>query len=503
MVNLADTMLRWSGQPDPTMLDEITGKPVRRDVFGNVVEYGWLNPKPQPTAREYIERGQNYGIDPIERGPGLGEATSTLARALYEGAMQGITAPRRALDGETTTLGDAWATALDWGMMSPLGSAPKGALRAGYTRFADPEDIKLMYPDEEYPASAWVTAEDAAPKPPISSYVDDPNQYNLALNELEVQRIDDTRKLDAALEDARLNDDAINSFIAVMNKDRPDLVLPEMMARADELGLADTILAQYPDTRMHLVAPHPSGGMETVYHWTRGTKDRFPYFDRTRHGITQAHDRLGAHVGTEAAAEARMAAHGDKYVGMDGVTTDGRMLELRADTSRPFTREEALKWVTDRLGTPDEPGYAPKMGYDPAHHVGTLENWIKDYAGDPNWTEAQFERFLDWTYRARNGRFSDYPAQAANETMRFGDDLAQAGYTNVPYYNAIEDPGSVSHIMLVDKRPLGEPRPVLRYDDARFDPRFSHLPNLMAGAIPFSLGLSEMAGQQPRSDRKE
>ena len=38
---------------------------------------------------------------------------------------------------------------------------------------------------------------------------------------------------------------------------------------------------------------------------------------------------------------------------------------------------------------------------------------------------------------------------------KFRKSLAEQGFTNVPYYNRMEDPGSISQIMLID-RPKGD-----------------------------------------------
>jgi len=61
-----------------------------------------------------------------------------VALAVAEGAWNGVSAPGRALQGETLTYGDVADTALDWGVMSAVGRAPRGALRSGAMRVDAP-----------------------------------------------------------------------------------------------------------------------------------------------------------------------------------------------------------------------------------------------------------------------------------------------------------------------------------------------------------------------------
>lgn len=56
---------------------------------------------------------------------------------LLSAMAQGFTAPGRAARGEPVTLGDAWATALDYGLLGAPMEAPAGALRSGAMRSAD------------------------------------------------------------------------------------------------------------------------------------------------------------------------------------------------------------------------------------------------------------------------------------------------------------------------------------------------------------------------------
>ena len=73
----------------------------------------------------------NAGRNPDVR---LRDAIGGAVNALAGAAWQGVSAPGRAARGEPVTYGDAWATALDWGALGPVGRAPKGALRSGASR---------------------------------------------------------------------------------------------------------------------------------------------------------------------------------------------------------------------------------------------------------------------------------------------------------------------------------------------------------------------------------
>ena len=70
------------------------------------------------------------GLVGAGEGPGVGDVLG----GRVQGAVQGITAPGRALRGEPVTMEDVWATALDWGAMGAPMRAPEGALRAGAGR---------------------------------------------------------------------------------------------------------------------------------------------------------------------------------------------------------------------------------------------------------------------------------------------------------------------------------------------------------------------------------
>ena len=492
MSNFGNSM--WFGPGAYVWGKDELGNPIYRDDGGRTfaetpVQARPPSPEPQFEDTRRGKRGVSPPRDPL----------APIAGALYDGFMQGVEAPGRALRGEDVSLGDVWATALDWGVLGAAGDAPPGALRAGnwkddITQFADPAEVKKLFPDETSgydayaPQEMWVTADEILPQP-RSPYVEDPGQYHLPLNELEVQRLDKlpaSPRSQAALDRAIEDDALVNVFDAYMERGMWDRVRPDMMARADELGVADALMARYPDTRVNLVAPHPASTMEDVYHYTTHD-DRLPFFDATRHSTHQTHDRLGAHVGTEQAAIDRMGDH-----------TSGTLLRLKANTSNPFTREAALDWMDNRRAQLSPLGTRQTKGFDPEYNLPTMEHWIKTHGADSPWTEDHTNMFLDWAYDATMppgvGGSSMGHAQFP---LRFGQELAEAGYTNLPYRNAVEDPGSISHIMLVNGPNPAAGAPVLRYPDARFDPRFYHLPNLLAGAVPAGLSLGAiLAGDQ-------
>lgn len=207
MAGLGD-IITAGGPLIPAGRDEL-GRPLFKDMAGNLVYKGL--PKAPPAA--------TYG--PVQ-GPNLPEPTRpttprgrprptvterendpllSLGKMLAEGAWQGVSAPGRALKGEPVTLGDVWATALDYGGVSNVATAPAGAIRNGTirTQFADPDDFTPEIVSElrrtetgatnslgnrqtlnDVPGAAWVTADEVVP-PPRPTYTPDPNQIEMDL----------------------------------------------------------------------------------------------------------------------------------------------------------------------------------------------------------------------------------------------------------------------------------------------------------------------------------
>lgn len=63
--------------------------------------------------------------------------TGTALGGLLGAFTEGMTAPGRALGGESVSLGDVWNTAIDNGMLAAPMPAPRGAIRSGAMRAAD------------------------------------------------------------------------------------------------------------------------------------------------------------------------------------------------------------------------------------------------------------------------------------------------------------------------------------------------------------------------------
>ena len=165
-----------------------------------------------------------------------------------------------------------------------------------------------------------------------------------------------------------------------------------------------------------------------AYHWTR-SQEPFDQFDPDK--STSAMSQLGPHVGTQSAAQARTLAFPNE---------SGTMMSLRANTEKPFLN--------------------PRTN-EPWSEIG-LESFISAFAD-----EQGIDR-----------------RDAAPMMRRM---LAAEGYTDVPYINDIEDAGSISNIMLVD-RP-SDSDAVLRRSDAAFNPARRTDPDLLAANANTSGGL--------------
>ena len=175
----------------------------------------------------------------------------------------------------------------------------------------------------------------------------------------------------------------------------------------------------------------------TVYHSTR-SPDAFEVFDLDRGA--GATSRLGAHVGTMAAALDRRKAAPTQFA-------EGHMLELQADLRRPF---------------------------------------VNPATGEP-WTEMELQDFV--VEQADNLGVDYLDAPTYIRQM-----LAEEGFTDIPYVNDIEDPGSISNIMLVD-RP-SDSDAVLRRSDAAFDPARRTDPNLFAANVDPITGAAAVTASQ-------
>lgn len=202
------------------------------------------------------------------------------------------------------------------------------------------------------------------------------------------------------------------------------------------------------------------GFKDTVYH-TSTKKGPFVDFSKefTEFDLASStgsdrtsQDLLGVHVGTaRAAAERNLYVREDPVVGEAG-DAKGYTMELRARTTDPVTKQEISKMFKKK---PEELFNEP-TGPFTEMDVNTL---IREYE--------------DLLYPANTLPPADSREVAA---VNFRRELAREGFTHIPYINDVEDPGSTSLIMLVD-RPKDSPA-VLRDVRAQFDPKKVTSPDL-------------------------
>jgi hypothetical protein len=195
------------------------------------------------------------------------------------------------------------------------------------------------------------------------------------------------------------------------------------------------------------------GFRDTVYH-TSTAPEEFTEFDlakETKLGRS-AQDLLGVHVGTaRAAAERNLYVTEDRYTGRVE-NPQGYTMELRARTTDPVTKEEIAKMFNKK---PEELFDNPTGFFSEAD----VNSMIREYSG---------------LLFPQNELLPNNPNQVAAVNLR--RELAREGFTHVPYINDIEDPGSTSLIMLID-RPKNSPA-VLRDVRAKFDPKKITEPDL-------------------------
>ena len=189
------------------------------------------------------------------------------------------------------------------------------------------------------------------------------------------------------------------------------------------------------------------GFKDTVYHTSIAEKE-FTKFDLSKSNES-VQDMLGVHVGT-----ARAAAERNLYV-TDELPTGsfgGKTMELRARTDTPLTKEEAARIFNKNPEDIFDETSGPFSEMD-------VYNLIREY---------------------QNSLFSrdaPLPRDAKKiSAINFRRELAKEGFTHIPYINDIEDPGSTSLIMLID-RPKDSPA-VLRDVRAQFDPEKVTNPDL-------------------------
>jgi len=183
------------------------------------------------------------------------------------------------------------------------------------------------------------------------------------------------------------------------------------------------------------------GFSDTVYH-TSNSPEQFTSFDLGSGAgtVRSAQDLIGVHVGT-----ARAAAERNFDLTNMGKNPRGFTMELRARTDKPLTKKDVENTFGSNTFDPESSGEDNFSEKD----IGDLVSFYEDLI---------FPESL--------GRLPEDSREQAAALLR--KDLAEQGYTHVPYINDVEDPGSTSLIMLID-RPEGSPA-VLRDVRAEFNP---------------------------------
>jgi hypothetical protein len=211
------------------------------------------------------------------------------------------------------------------------------------------------------------------------------------------------------------------------------------------------------------------GFKDTVYHSTLSPEE-FTQFDLSKQ-ITGGSGRsfqdfLGVHVGTAKAASDRNIGASETAAGYSVLTPQGARvvdpqgytMELRARTDNPLTKEK----FAEMLGVPVEQFFKKADGPFQERDFELLQN---EYANELLGTMPDLARRYDENTIPR-------PLVAAY----LRKDLADKGFTHIPYVNAVEDRGSTSFIMLTDRD--GRSPAVLRDVRAAFDPSKVNDPDL-------------------------
>ena len=169
------------------------------------------------------------------------------------------------------------------------------------------------------------------------------------------------------------------------------------------------------------------------------------------------HDFLGTHVGTARAAAERSS----RAVRNRG----GFTMELKARLDKPATFDILVK----------------ESGVD-----------FKDIEPGTIIGEPELRRVLEQAVDNQYSNKIRSNEDRINAVKTFRKRLAEKGYTHVPYINDVEDPTSISYIMLTDRS--GDSRAVLRDIRAEFDPDKITSPDLrMAEGGPLMNKQMEMA----------
>ena len=210
-----------------------------------------------------------------------------------------------------------------------------------------------------------------------------------------------------------------------------------------------------------------------VYHYSPDVQLNFTKFDPDR--SPSVIDSLGVHVGTKQAArdrfETRMNLGTGQLPGIDDMPTgnvgygpDGRPIPrttfggtfpLLADTTKPFTPKGSKQWSE----------------FDLNEHLINEFNKTLPKGQD-------FDGYYTMKHLSAEPGYEDFPFAKFREFVKdYRKKLAKDGFTHIPYLNDVEDPGSVSLIMLVD-RPKGSTK-VLQSPFAKKDPSAADDPDIM------------------------
>ncbi len=226
-----------------------------------------------------------------------------------------------------------------------------------------------------------------------------------------------------------------------------------------------------------------------VYHFSKNTDPGFTKFDTKRLSWFD----LGPHVGsTPKAAQDRFL---DETFGVGSrLKIRKKMQELDVD------RDQAIDNML-RSGELEVPLVTGNVGYNkfnmpiPRKTLGgsiPLKADLSKPLLNPDtkkpFTENQLMEFQAEKYSEARGKnftaddiLSEDPDVDIGDVKmfmrKFAKDLAEEGYTHIPYLNAVEDTKNLSYIMLVD-RPKGKPK-VLQSPFAKKDPAAADDPDFM------------------------
>lgn len=273
-----------------------------------------------------------------------------------------------------------------------------------------------------------------------------------------------------------------------------DSVFPNYLPVAKESGdiyprkatdytqsLQESLLAKIPTKKDR--AASKLGFDDTVYHLAV-SEDEFTKFKNVddlipeiRDGPTNkfegvAHDLLGVHVGT-----ARAAAERFRSKSLDFVERPRYTMQLRARLNKPVRVEDISEII----------------GFNP------LKLQLDD--SGLNFTEKDLKTIIRQKAIQKNTAGKEITTSMENQAaIELRKELADAGFTHIPYVNELEDKDSISYIMLVDRK-KGDPA-VLRDYNAKFDPEKADSTDLrmseggMAKEKEFEINSYEVDGKE-------